>query len=60
MNCSVCGHDLKDESGYDVFAIEVNLLGESKEKKRAIEVYGKSKFRICYVCHLKSLGVKKG
>lgn len=56
-NCAVCGYDLR-EDGYAIHAIEVALLGANPAKQRVEEIFGKSKFRICHVCYLKSLGVK--
>ncbi len=58
MNCDVCGHDLRDENGLAVAAIDVKLLGAAPEKERVKEIFAKTKFRICYVCYLKSLGIK--
>jgi hypothetical protein len=58
MNCDVCGYNLTDDSGRANVAVEIKLLGASFERKRVEEVFGKNEFSICYVCRLKSLGVK--
>ena len=59
INCDVCGYDLRDEDGRAVSAKDVRLLGATPEKQRVNELFGKTQFRICYVCYLKSLGVKE-
>jgi hypothetical protein len=65
MNCDVCNENLKDESGKlkdesgkANAGVVINLLGANPAKKRVEEIFGKSQFRICHVCWLKSLGVK--
>ena len=60
MNCDVCGYNLKDEYGLNVFAVEVKLLGAHSARERIEEIFGKNEFRICHVCYLKSLGVQTG
>lgn len=57
MNCDVCGYDLKDEGGFANPAVKVDMQGK-REMERVVEIFGKYKFRICYVCLLKSLGVR--
>jgi len=56
--CDVCGYDLKDEDGYAIVGVQVDLLGANPARKRVEEVFGKNQFSICHVCQLKSLGVK--
>lgn len=58
MDCDVCGQDLRGEEGI-VIGKKVYLLGANPARKRVEEVFGKNKFNICYVCLLKSLGVKE-
>lgn len=58
MNCDVCGYSLKSEEGI-VIGMKVYLLGANPARKRVEKVFGKNKFDICYVCLLKSLGVKE-
>ncbi len=57
IECDVCGYSVKDSGGLANAAIVVRLLGHP-EKERVMEVFGKTKFKICNVCYLKSLGVK--
>lgn len=58
MNCDVCGENLNDERGKANAGIVIQLLGANPARKRVEEIFGKNRFRICYVCWLKSLGVK--
>ena len=58
MNCDVCGQDLKGEDGYIIAGKEIALLGDHPARKKVEEIFGKNKFSICYICVLKSLGVK--
>lgn len=58
MNCDVCGADLRDNDGFLCVGKQVSLLGAHPAKAKVEEVFGKSEFRVCYVCLLKSLGVK--
>lgn len=58
-NCDVCGFDLTDDTGYATKAKEIKLLGATPERKRVIDIFGKNEFSICYVCYLKSLGIKE-
>ncbi len=57
MKCDACGYNLKDGGGFANAAIAISLLGRP-EKERVNEVFGKTKFKICYVCYLKSLGIR--
>lgn len=58
MNCDVCGENLKDESGKAVAGVVIKLLGANPARNKVEDIFGKNEFRICYVCWLKSLGVK--
>ncbi len=58
IECDVCGCNLKDDGGFANAAIVIRLLGHP-EQERVKEVFGKTKFKICHVCQLKSLGVKQ-
>ena len=63
--CDVCGEDMTDESETCLFGLEIKLKMPKKSGKvhheicRVLETFGKTEFRICFVCWLKSLGVKK-
>lgn len=59
MNCDVCGENLNYEGEGNVVGKEIALLGANPARKKVEEIFGKNKFYICYVCVLKSLGVKK-
>lgn len=59
MNCDVCKRNLSDEGGKAVVAVQVSLLGANPMRKEVEELYGKNKFNVCYICQLKSLGIKK-
>lgn len=59
MQCDVCKEDLRDENGVAVIGKEISLLGANPARKKVEELFGKNKFKICHVCVLKSLGVKK-
>ena len=56
--CNVCGHDMKDLNGYRISGVGIRLPRNS-EGKRAEEEFGDTEFHVCYVCRLKSLGIKK-
>lgn len=58
MKCDACGKDLSNEDGENWPGKSIALLGAHPARKRVEEVFGKNKFDICYVCVLKSLGVK--
>jgi hypothetical protein len=49
---------MKDDDGCTVVALNVSLLGANPERRRVEKIFGKNKFNICYVCQLKSLGIK--
>jgi hypothetical protein len=57
--CDVCSFDLTDDSGYATIGKVVQLSSSAPEKQRAINMFGKDKFNICYCCYLKSLGIKQ-
>ena len=57
MNCDVCGESITDEDG-NWPGKSIALLGAHPARKKVEEIFGKNKFDICYVCILKSLGVK--
>jgi len=57
--CSACGHDLADKEGFRVSAVDIRIDDSTPEGKRASELFGGKEFHICYVCWLKSLGVKQ-
>lgn len=57
--CDVCNFDLTDDAGYATVGKTVQLSNSVPEKQRAIKAFGKNKFNICYVCYLKSLGLKE-
>ena len=58
MNCDCCGESLMGERGRYESAVQIDLLGAHSARKQVEELFGKNKFRICYVCYLKKLGVK--
>ncbi|GAH92696.1 unnamed protein product [marine sediment metagenome] len=67
--CDVCGVDMADDnqpfSGTSLFGLEIILKLPKKSGKvhheicRVLETFGKTEFKICFVCWLKSLGVKE-
>jgi hypothetical protein len=59
MNCDVCGEDLRNEDGKIWPGKSIALLGAHPARRKVEKAFGKNKFDICYVCVLKSLGVKK-
>ncbi len=59
MKCSVCDYDMADERGIDTCGIEIALLGANAARARVEKEFGRFKFKICYVCFLKALGVKR-
>ncbi len=61
-NCNVCGINLIDKSGTAVIALGVSVLDVNTittEAERVKSLFGKTDFNICYVCLLRSLGVKE-
>ena len=64
VKCDVCGEDMIDDD-ITLTGIEFKLKIPKKSGKvphevcRVLETFGKTEFRICYVCWLKSLGVKE-
>ena len=66
LPCDVCGHDMYDpKANYTVTAVRVSIqiayqdpLSKHREIQRVVKTFGKLAFDVCYVCYLKSLGVK--
>jgi len=62
--CDVCGNNLRDdELDSNFIGIEISLKYPAterphKELRRIEKTFGRLKFDICYVCWLKSLGIK--
>jgi hypothetical protein len=56
--CDVCGFDLRFDGKLTISGVQIDLLGANPARKRVEELFGKNQFKICYVCWLKSLGVK--
>lgn len=52
--CDVCGRKM-DEKGIDFDLSNLKIA----ERKHIIEIFGRDKFYVCFVCWLKSLGVSK-
>ncbi len=61
MKCDVCETELEDESGCTVSGIEITLdkTDMRPEIRRVKRIFGKEHFAICYVCWLRSLGVRE-
>ncbi len=57
IECDVCGYNLKDDGGFANAAVKITLQGKP-EQDRVKEIFGKTIFRICHVCQLKSLRIK--
>lgn len=63
--CDVCGINMTDDDGISYIGFELNIKlpkGSGKvhhEVCRVLDTFGKTHFRICYVCWLKSLGIKE-
>lgn len=60
--CDVCGINMTDKGctviGMNI-TIQFDALSDHKEIQRLENTFGKTNFKICYVCWLKSLGVKE-
>ena len=56
--CDVCGINMADKE-CTVIGTNVTVQGDHKEIRRVEDAFGKTDFKICYVCWLKSLGVKE-
>ena len=60
--CDVCNEELTDvEKNTTIIGVLFNISKLDKdhsETKRIKEIFGKTEFNICYVCWLKSLGIK--
>lgn len=69
VKCDICGEDMTDEDLKGKYAtligLEIKLKLPKKSGKvhheicRVLETFGKTEFRICFVCWLKSLGFKE-
>lgn len=57
--CAACGTPLTDSAGFTVAAMFISIEGDHPETRRVENHFGKTRFQICYVCFLKSLGVKE-
>jgi hypothetical protein len=69
MNCDVCGEEMTAMGSHEdgkivnyekittVIGVCINCSGNHPEVDRVKFVFGKTKFHICFVCYLKSLGV---
>lgn len=56
--CDVCGINMT-ENECTVIGSSIKVQGDHKEIRRVKKAFGKTEFRICYVCRLRSLGVKE-
>ena len=56
--CGICGINMTDKE-CTVIGKSVKVQGEHKEIQRVKDVFGKTDFKICYVCWLTTLGIKK-
>lgn len=56
--CDVCGINMTDKE-CTVIGTNISIQGDHKEIRRVKNAFGKTDFKICYVCWLKSLGVKE-
>ncbi len=57
--CDICGTNMTDETRTTVIGMSIRLEGDHKEIRRVERRFGKTEFKICYVCLLKALGVKE-
>ena len=62
--CDVCGENMHDPArGNAVMALFIDLVDDQKPKHKEYaklkEAFGKTTFKICYKCWVKSLGVKE-
>ena len=61
--CDVCGRDMVDENdcevvGMSLIVVDNREVMEHPEIARLRDTFGKTSFKICYVCWVKSLGIK--
>ena len=56
--CDVCGINMTVKE-CSVIGASINIQGDHKEIQRVKDAFGKTDFKICYVCCLRSLGVKE-
>ncbi len=59
MKCDVCDRNLTDQYGISIVGISIQISNFIAEEKRVEKLFGKKEFNVCYVCLLKSLGVKE-
>lgn len=64
VKCDACGEDMTDNDTTLIgLKIEFDMPKKSgkvhHEICRVLDAFGKTEFKICYVCWLKSLGVKE-
>ena len=57
--CAVCGIPITDKSDTAIAAMFITVEGDHAETRRVKNRFGKTSFKICYVCLLKALGVKE-
>ena len=56
--CDVCGINMTDR-GCTAIGKDISVQGDHKEFQRVENAFGKTDFKICFVCWLKSLGIKE-
>ena len=56
--CDVCGLSMTDDENREFVGISFEL-SRHPEAERVLKTFGKQTFKICFVCWLKSLGVKE-
>ena len=57
--CDACGIPMTDESGSTVMGMSIQLEGDHAEIRRVKSHFGKTSFKVCYVCWIRSLGIKE-
>lgn len=59
IRCDACGISMMDEDGTAVMiGLQIKAIGEHRMVDELLKAFGKSKFHICHVCWVKSLGVE--
>ena len=63
MNCNVCGRNMVGKDGTEITGISIKLEGSDEVgKKRITEIYPEFPdgifINVCFVCWIKSLGIK--
>ena len=56
--CDVCGKPMYDDEGRESIALHIAVY-DHREANRVKEVFGKQTFNVCFVCLLRTLGVKE-